>query len=60
MRNFRMQWEGHRLQFRWEIFNVPNMVNFQAVENDVDVSTAGAISGVYPGRQMQFALKYIF
>jgi len=36
------------------------MVNFRAVENDVDVPAAGAISEGYPGRQMQFALKYIF
>jgi len=27
-KSFRMPWEGHRLQFRWEIFNLTNTVSF--------------------------------
>ncbi|HEX8557970.1 MAG TPA: TonB-dependent receptor [Pyrinomonadaceae bacterium] len=28
MKNFRMPWEGHSLQFRWEVFNVTNTQRF--------------------------------
>ena len=28
MKNFRLPWEGHRLQFRAEAFNAFNHVNF--------------------------------
>jgi hypothetical protein len=29
-KNFRMPWEGHALQFRWEVFNVTNTQRFDA------------------------------
>ncbi|HVF49498.1 MAG TPA: TonB-dependent receptor [Pyrinomonadaceae bacterium] len=28
-KNFRMPWEGHTLQFRWEVFNVTNTQRFE-------------------------------
>lgn len=61
--------EGHSLQFRWEVFNVPNLHRFNAIAGLGD----GAPSlqeipqnfGVYTGlltqpRVMQFALRYEF
>jgi len=60
MRSFPTPWERHRLQFRWEVFDVPNYANFRAVEEQVNIPTAGAIRAAYPGRQMQFSLKYTF
>lgn len=59
-RTFQMPKEGHRLQFRWEVYNVPNFVNFRAVDERVNRGTAGTIERTYPARQMQVALKYLF
>jgi hypothetical protein len=60
-----MPWsEGHGLQFRWEVFNVPNLHRFdvQSVNTNID---AGPAFGLYTGlltnpRTMQFALRYEF
>ncbi|MDA2928811.1 TonB-dependent receptor, partial [Acidobacteria bacterium AH-259-O06] len=60
MRYFPMPKEGHRLQFRWEVFNVPNFTNFFPPEERVNVKTAGAIARARDPRVMQVALKYIF
>jgi hypothetical protein len=56
--------EKHSLQFRWEVFNVPNATRFDAVQNPPDI-TAGVTFGNYTGlltnpRIMQFALRYEF
>ncbi len=60
MKNFALPWEGHRLQFRTEIFNVPNRANFGQPDARIDQPTAGTISSAGPGRQIQFGLKYLF
>ena len=60
MRNFRMPAEGHRLQFRWEIFNIPNFVNLRRIEERLDRNFVGTAERAYPARQMQVALKYMF
>ena len=60
-----MPWkESHSLQFRWEVFNVPNLHRFdvQSVNTNLDSSSA---FGLYTGlltnpRVMQFALRYEF
>jgi carboxypeptidase family protein len=60
-----MPWkESHSLQFRWEVFNVPNLHRFdvQSINTNLDSSSA---FGLYTGlltnpRVMQFALRYEF
>jgi hypothetical protein len=56
--------EGHSMQFRWEVFNVPNLTRFdvRTVSNGLD---AGDAFGTYGGlltkpRVMEFALRYEF
>jgi hypothetical protein len=67
--------EGQQIEFRWEVFNVPNHANLYAPVNAVIAPTfgqpapptAGTTAGlgalpqtVNDPRIMQFALKYIF
>ena len=57
--------ETHRLQFRFEVFNVLNRPNFDLPVKDFDSLTFGRVlsSNAFttrPPRQIQFALKYIF
>lgn len=57
--------EGHRLQFRWEVFNVTNSVSFDPGSlkgADLDSrNTFGKYSGTLSGpRVMQFGLRYEF
>ncbi len=59
-----MPFEGHSVQFRWEVFNVPNLTRFdvRSLVNNID---AGPSFGNYQGlltnpRVMQFALRYDF
>jgi hypothetical protein len=56
--------EGHSVQFRWEVFNVPNLTRFD-VRSLVNTIDAGPSFGNYQGlltnpRVMQFALRYEF
>jgi len=59
MKNFIFVRE-QKLQFRFEVFNAPNVANFFLPEINVDVPAAGTITQAAPGREIQFALKYIF
>jgi hypothetical protein len=68
--------EGHKLQFRWEVFNVTNTQRFGVIssfgaEQDPYLGRPGSDFGRYigsqtpvgetrPGRVMQFALRYRF
>ena len=52
--------EKHRLQFRWDVYNVVNLVNFGTPNMSVDNLNAGMITSARPARQMQVALKYTF
>ncbi len=62
--------EGHSLQFRWEVFNVPNLKRFNVQAGLGDATTSSLQSvpgnfGDYTGlltqpRVMQFALRYEF
>jgi hypothetical protein len=60
-KDFRMPWEGHTLQFRWEAFNFPNHPNWGNPNTSRNSAGFGTITGTRTNmRNMQFALKYIF
>ena len=51
---------GRALQFRWEVFNVINHVNFNAPITALNSSSFGTIQTAGDPRIMQFALKFTF
>jgi hypothetical protein len=66
-KRWQMPIEGHSLQFRWEVFNVPNLhrFNVQSVSNPYTLqqlpSDFGAFTSLLTNpRVMQFALRYEF
>ncbi len=59
-KNFTLQREGMRLQFRSEFFNALNHTNFRGPNSDVANAAFGTIRSTYPSRQIQFALKFMF
>jgi Carboxypeptidase regulatory-like domain/TonB dependent receptor len=52
--------ETMNLQFRAEIFNIFNNVNFRLPDNDINSPTFGQITAAQPGRIVQLALKLMF
>jgi hypothetical protein len=61
MKNFKMPFEGHRLQFRGEAFNAFNHVNFYNPKLDINTpSTFGEFQSAYPARVFQASLRYSF
>jgi hypothetical protein len=56
--------ERHRLQFRWESFNVTNTTKFDPTSANVSLTSSarfGQLTGQFGApRQMQFALRYKF
>jgi hypothetical protein len=62
MKNFRMPFEGHRLQFRWEIFNTFNNPSFALPATNLNsLGTFGRITSTQSSaREMQIALRYEF
>jgi len=57
--------ERHRLQFRFEFFNLLNHPNFDLPDRVFDSPTFGEVRsanafGNRPPRQIQFALRYLF
>jgi hypothetical protein len=61
-KTFPLKWEGQRLQFRAEAFNVLNKVNFNAPTtlSLANPSTFGQLTSSQDPRVMQFALRYEF
>ncbi len=69
-KRWKMPWENHSLQFRWEVFNVPNLRRFNAqsvgsssllTSLTQSQSTFGAYTNLLTQpRVMQFALRYEF
>jgi hypothetical protein len=69
-KRWKMPWENHRLQFRWEVFNVPNLRRFNAqsvgsssllTSLTQSQSTFGAYTNLLTQpRVMQFDLRYEF
>jgi Carboxypeptidase regulatory-like domain len=64
-KSFNMPWsENHKLQVRWEVFNVTNSVRFDPFATSADLGTLGSF-GKYTDtltlpRVMQFGLRYDF
>jgi hypothetical protein len=52
--------ESMNLQFRAEIFNIFNNVNFELPNNDINSPGFGQIVAAQPGRIVQLALKFQF
>lgn len=52
--------EGKNLQFRAEIFNLPNHPNFDLPNNTIDSAQAGEIFTAEASRQIQLGLKFVF
>ena len=59
VRSFKIT-ERQTAQFRWEVFNLPNIVNLGAPSTSLTSSTYGFITSAGSPRIMQFALKYVF
>ncbi len=63
-KDFKMPWEGHNLQFRWEVFNVTNTSRFDPQSLNLSITdelTFGRYTGTLsPPRVMQFGLRYEF
>lgn len=64
-KSFTMPWnENHRLQFRWEAYNIMNTVRFDVYDMSMDLSTASTFgnyrSTLTEPRIMQFGLRYDF
>jgi len=64
-KSFNMPWsENHKLQVRWEVFNVTNSVRFDPLSTSADLGNLGSF-GKYTDtltlpRVMQFGLRYDF
>lgn len=57
-RQFRVT-QDSRLQFRFEVFNLPNTPNLSAPNSAIDSNTAGLVNSTSTSaRQMPVALKY--
>ncbi|HWA93847.1 MAG TPA: TonB-dependent receptor [Terracidiphilus sp.] len=52
--------ENKYFQFRWEIFNAPNFVNFGNPNTSIGQSTTGQIFSAGAPREIQLGLKFIF
>ena len=53
--------ENHKLQFRWESYNLTNTTVFNSFSLDLGTaSTFGKATGAAAARQMEFALRYSF
>jgi hypothetical protein len=53
-------WEGKSFDFRFEMFNALNHVNFRNPSAVWSASNFGQITDAYPPRQMQVALRFAF
>ena len=64
-KTWKLPFDGHTLQFRWETFNVTNTVRFSVNSLTLDLGAGRGNFGKYSAaltnpRVMQFALRYEF
>ncbi len=63
-KRFDLPFEGHSMQFRWEVFNATNSVRFDVRGANINLGQPGAFgrysSTLVPSRVMQFGLRYEF
>lgn len=60
-KEFALPWEGSRVEFRAEFFNLFNTTNLGGAQGNVLANNFGTITGLSsPARQIQFALKLAF
>jgi hypothetical protein len=60
-KDFNLPWEGMRVEFRAEFFNLFNTTNLGSAQGNVLANNYGTITGLSsPARQIQFALKLVF
>lgn len=60
-KDFALPWEGSRVEFRSEFFNIMNKTNLGAPSANVLAGNFGTITSLSsPARQIQFALKIVF
>ena len=52
--------KNRRLEFRWEIYNLLNSVNFDVPNRTAFTPNFGRIFSAEPARQMQFGVKFLF
>ena len=52
--------EAHRIQLRFEFFNILNRTNYNNPDTSFTNPGFGTITGTGPARQIQFAAKYHF
>jgi hypothetical protein len=65
LKTWKLPFEGHTVQFRWEVFNATNSVRFDPLSTTLDLGSGRANFGKYSttltqSRVMQFALRYEF
>ncbi len=60
MKSFPLRWEKSRLDFQAECFNLLNKTNFRSPNANRSAATFGTITGAFPPRIMQMALRFTF